>query len=144
MRSSGGLPGYYAHRSCKATFAYFKQVLCLKLLPGWHFTTDGIQNPVSSQSMSSLSSRWMNRERNHSILDDIRFWINTLAQGTDMVHLDVGSEIMTEISSVPIFASLDRGIEGDYRARLWYEEAPEADDSEGAEVEEVIERNTSS
>jgi hypothetical protein len=141
-RPSGAVPSYFAHRSCKATFTNFKETLCLKIQPGWHFTIDGIEEPVSSQSMGSLSSRWMNRERNHSILDDVRFWVNTLSQGTQVVQLSVGGPIRAEISTTPIFATLDRGIEGDYRERFWYEGVPEADSSESVREEEIVGRST--
>jgi hypothetical protein len=69
---------YYVHRSCKATFTQIDNWLFLKVLPGWHFTKDGIIEPVPPLQMSSLSSRWMNMQRNHSVLDDVRFWVSWL------------------------------------------------------------------
>jgi len=127
VRKSGTEPSYFAHRSCKATFMNFNQGLYLRLLPGWHFTEDGIGNPVPQHLMGSLSSRWMNRERNHSVLDDVRFWIYALAKGAERLRIDLGGEQFAEVSSSPLFASTERGIEGDYRERLWYEESPEVE-----------------
>ena len=129
-----GTSTYYAHRSCKATFTSFEQSLYLKVLPGWHFTTDGTGTAVDTQRMTSYSTRWMNRERNHSILDDLRFWMYTLSGGSTSILLGTGAETTTEISATPVFALLDRGLEDDYRERLWFEEEPESED--GLEVQE--------
>ena len=134
VRPPRGTATYYAHRSCKATFTSFEQSLYLKVLPGWHFTTDGTGAAVDPQRMASYSTRWMNRERNHSVLDDLRFWMYTLSGGSASILLETGAGTPTEISSVPVFAMLDRGLEDDYRERLWFEEEPESED--GLEVQE--------
>jgi len=128
VRSKAG--DYYAHRSCKATFTELSDSLYLKIVPGWHFTTDGIKSPVSSSKMSSLSTRWMNIERNHTVLDNVRFWAYVLSKDSDRILLSVGTSVPTEISAIPVFASVEHGIEGDYRERLWYEAPPEADEAE--------------
>ena len=134
---------YYVHRSCKATFTKMGDHLFLKILPGWHFTTDGILQPVSQRMMGSLSSRWMNLQRNHSILDDVRFWSYRLSKGTPTIEMNVGVDSLVAISTVPLSVAIDRGIEEDYRERLWLEEEPTADESERmleeAELEEIEE-----
>jgi len=112
---------YYVHRSCKATFTLIEQWPYLKIQPGWHFTVDGIGVPVSPPRMASLSSRWMNRQRNHSVLDEVRFWAYILSKGSGKIALFVGGVADTLVSTTPVFATVDRGIEGDYRKRLWYE-----------------------
>lgn len=127
--------GYYAHRSCKATFIDLSGSIYLKILPGWHFTVDGIGIPVVPTKMTSLSTRWMNIERNHTVLDNVRFWANVLSRDSDEITLDVGAGVPAKISATPLFASIDHGIEGDYRERLWYEAEPEKDEAE-QELEE--------
>ena len=117
---------YYVHRSCKATFTEMGDWLCLKILPGWHFTKDGIQETVSSLQMASLSAKWMNTQRNHSVLDDVRFWVYMLSQGTDEIRLPLGDGLHVAIATVPTSANVNRGIEGDYRKRIWQEQ-PEED-----------------
>jgi hypothetical protein len=117
---------YYVHRSCKATFTLIDQWPYLKVQPGWHFTTDGMGIPVSLARMSSLSSRWMNRQRNHSVLDEVRFWIYILSRGASKIKFFVGGNEDTIVLTTPVFATIDRGIEGDYRKRLWYEK-PDTD-----------------
>jgi hypothetical protein len=126
--------GYFAHRYCKATFLYLDGSIYLRIVPGWHFTIDGMEASVSRDSMTSLSTRWMNMERNHAVLDDVRFWVYTLASGTSKVKLDVKGETNVLISAVPIFGSIGVGIEGDYRERLWYDEEPESDEAEVKEA----------
>lgn len=121
---------YYAHRSCKATFTKVGKNLFLKIIPGWHFTTDGIRQPVNSFSMTSYSTRWMNIEQNHTVLDDARFWAFKLSGGKEKIELQVGTEIPTTILSTPLFAQVNRGIEEDYRERLWSEEEPAQDEAE--------------
>lgn len=113
---------YYVHRSCKATFTQMGQWLFLKILPGWHFTRNGIEEPVSPLQMASLSSRWMNTQRNHSVLDDVRFWVYMLSQGTDEIHLPLGDGLHAVVATVPAMATTNRGIEGDYRKRMWNEQ----------------------
>jgi hypothetical protein len=131
---------YYAHRSCKATFTKVGKNLFLKIIPGWHFTTDGIRQPVTSFGMSSYSTRWMNIEQNHTVLDDARFWAFKLSGGKERIELQVGAEIPTIILSTPLFAQVNRGIEEDYRERLWSEEEPAQDEAETiAEKEEIEE-----
>jgi hypothetical protein len=125
---------YYAHRSCKATFTELLGCLYLRVLPGWHFTLDGMNTAVPMPRMSSLSTRWMNIERNHSVLDNVRFWAYILSKDSERIALEVGCDIAAEISAVPLFSTIDHGIEADYRERLWYEAEPEADEAEeGAE-----------
>ena len=117
---------YYVHRSCKATFTQMGDWLFLKVLPGWHFTQDGIINPVPPLQMASLSSRWMNMQRNHSVLDDVRFWVSVLSKGEDEIRIALYEGLEAVIATTPAFASTDRGIEGDYRKRMWHEQ-PEPD-----------------
>jgi hypothetical protein len=124
--------GYYAHRSCKATFMELSGSLYLKILPGWHFTLDGLITPVPKPKMSSFSTRWMNIERNHTVLDNVRFWAYMLSRDSDRITLDVGGEVSAEISAIPLFSTIDHGIEEDYRERLWYEAEPELDEAEEA------------
>jgi hypothetical protein len=112
---------YYVHRSCKATFTLIEQWPYLKVQPGWHFTKDGLGIPVSPLRMSSLSSRWMNKQRNHSVLDDVRFWMYTLSKGLRKIDLFVGGDVNTIVAAEPKFAAMNHGIEGDYRKRLWCE-----------------------
>jgi len=139
-RSKSGF--YYIHRSCKATFTKIGDNLFLKIVPGWHFTTDGLFNIVPRKLMSSLSTRWMNIQRNHSILDDVRFWVQKLSQGKDLIELDVGGDTPVIISCLPISTRIDHGIEEDYRERAWLEEEPTIDDLEveldEEELDEVL------
>jgi hypothetical protein len=113
---------YYIHRSVKATFTVMGRNLFLKVIPGWHFTVDGVINPVYSKLMQSLSTKWMNPQRNHSILDDVRFWIYKISEGTENAEIDVGASSPVLISSTPFSAVIDNGICEDYRERLWLEE----------------------
>lgn len=119
--------GYYAHRQCKATFTSYGAEVFLKVVPGWHFTLDGMKVPVPPAMMSSLSARWMNVEKNSGILNDIRFWSSVLSKDSERIALAVGPGSNVEISTTPLLASSERGIEGDYRERMWYEE-PEEDE----------------
>jgi hypothetical protein len=128
---------YYAHRSCKATFTLIDRWPYLKVQPGWHFTVDGRGIPVSPSRMSSLSSRWMNRQRNHSVLDEVRFWVCVLSKGSSKMDLFVGGTTDAIVSTTPVFANTDHGIEGDYRKRLWYEK-PDTD-----YLEKVVEKPAS-
>ena len=128
---------YYIHRSCKATFTGMGKDLFLKVLPGWHFTTDGLSEPVSSRFMASLSAKWMNLQRNHSVLDDVRFWIYRLSGGTENVEVDICADVPLLISSTPLAATVDQGIVEDYRERLWLEE-PSPDETEEMLVEEEV------
>ncbi|MFX0209723.1 MAG: toll/interleukin-1 receptor domain-containing protein [Candidatus Hodarchaeota archaeon] len=130
---------YYIHRSCKATFTKIGDNLFLKVIPGWHFTTDGLFNPVPPKMMTSLSTKWMNIQRNHSILDDVRFWIQRLSLGNEYLELDVGADSPVIISSLPISSRIDHGIEEDYRERAWLEEEPVMDDLEVEIDEEELE-----
>ncbi|MGP8070937.1 MAG: toll/interleukin-1 receptor domain-containing protein [Candidatus Bathyarchaeia archaeon] len=129
---------YFAHRSCKATFTDLSGSLFLKILPGWHFTLDGMIVPIPMPKMASLSTRWMNIERNHTVLDNVRFWAYVLSRDAEKIMMDVGSDVAAETSAVPLIATIDHGIDGDYRERMWYEAEPEADEAEQAldEVEQ--------
>lgn len=120
---------YYVHRSCKATFTMIGKWPFLKILPGWHFTYDGIYDSVPPMKMTSLSSRWMNRQRSHSVLDDVRFWVYLLTQKQSQINVSLGEGMVAEVACTPAFATLGRGIEGDYHRRLW-QEKPKADFSE--------------
>lgn len=126
---------YYIHRSCKATFTRINGYLFLKILPGWHFTLDGIRIPISRGKMGSLSARWMNIQRNHSVLDDVRFWINKLSNGNEYLELDVASTFLVKIATVPLSSEVEVGIEGDYRERTWLEE-PSEDETEFISIED--------
>jgi hypothetical protein len=121
---------YFAHRSCKATFQHFLDSTYLKVSPGWHFTVDGTKTPVVPLKMSSLSARWMNIERNHTLLDNLRFWANVLSKDSEKIVLDLGGDVPAEISSLPVVCGIDHGIEQDYRERLWYEAEPEPDEAD--------------
>lgn len=126
---------YYIHRSCKATFTGMGEYLFLKVLPGWHFTTDGLFEPVPrARVMASLSAKWMNLQRNHSVLDDVRFWIYKISKGTENAEVDIGAEVPLLISSTPLAATTGQGIVEDYRERLWLEE-PSPDETEKMLVE---------
>jgi hypothetical protein len=130
--------GYYAHRHCKATFTNDRTQLYLKVIPGWHFTLDGVKTPVPPAMMSSLSARWMNIERNAGILNDIRFWSSVLSKDSEKLLLYVGPNASVEIATTPVLASMERGIEGDYRERMWYEE-PEEDEMKEVSEEAMVE-----
>jgi hypothetical protein len=116
---------YYAHRHCKATFTSEATQVYLKIIPGWHFTLDGVKTPVPPAQMSSLSARWMNIERNAGILNDVRFWSSVLSKDSQTLSLYVGPNANAEIATTPVVAKIERGIEGDYRERMWYEEPVE-------------------
>lgn len=128
---------YYVHRSCKATFTVMGTRLFLKVLPGWHFTTDGLFEPVPHSIMSSLSAKWMNLQRNHSVLDDVRFWIYKLSRGTEKIEVDIGADTLLLVSSSPLSAFVDQGIIEDYRERLWLEE-PSPDETEEMLIKEDL------
>lgn len=131
---------YFVHRSCKATFTQLGNHLFLKVLPGWHFTYDGLSQAVSPEMMNSLSSRWMNIQRNHSVLDDVRFWIYKLSEGKERMYINVGVDTPTVVMPRPFSSTMNQGIEGDYRERLWLEEEPAPDESEEMlEIEGEIE-----
>ncbi len=121
---------YYAHRFCKATFTRIGDSVFLKILPGWTFTYDGLFQAVSPNVMRSLSTKWMNIERNHSVLDDVRFWILKLSGEKETIKMNVGTDTMVVISTTPILSATNRGIEEDYRERLWFEEEPSPDETE--------------
>ena len=121
---------YFAHRSCKATFQYLLDSMYLKVSPGWHFTVDGMKTPVGPLKMTSLSARWMNIERNHTFLDNLRFWANVLSRDSGKIVLDVGVDVPAEISSAPVACGIDHGIEQDYRERLWYDAEPDLDEAD--------------
>jgi hypothetical protein len=121
---------YFAHRSCKATFKHLLDSTYLEIRPGWHFTVDGMKTPVTQSMMTSLSTRWMNIERNHTLLDNVRFWANVLSKNSEEIDLDVGGDVSAGISSMPVVCGIDHGIEEDYRERLWFEAEPEPDEAE--------------
>jgi hypothetical protein len=131
---------YYVHRSCKVTFTTIDGWPYVKVQPGWHFTEDGMITPVSPSRMSSLSSRWMNRQKNHSVLDEVRFWVYVLSKGSGEMNLFVGSNVKVVIMTTPLFATVDRGIEGDYRRRMWREK-PSIDFSEKVLDEAQVSRD---
>lgn len=128
---------YYAHRSCKATFTQLGNHLFLKVLPGWHFTYDGLSEAVSPDMMKSLSSRWMNLQRNPSVLDDIRFWLYKLSGGKDKIEIRTGGSALIAVSAIPLSVNVNQGIEGDYRERLWQEEEPGPDETESVLADEI-------
>jgi hypothetical protein len=121
VKKSQSTSPYYIHRSCKATFTTISDWPYLKIQPGWHFTKDGLENPVTPSLMTSLSARWMNKQRNHSVLDEVRFWAYILAKGSTKIELKVGGINTSLIATTPVFANVNCGIEGDYRKRLWLE-----------------------
>jgi hypothetical protein len=133
---------YYIHRSVKATFTIMGPNLFLKVLPGWHFTYNGLFTSVSKSLMQSLSSKWMNVQRNHSILDDVRFWIYKISEGTENAEVDVGSDTKLLIASTPLSATIDKGISEDYRERLWLEEPNPDEITELLDDETILEENT--
>lgn len=133
---------YYVHRSVKATFTLMGKNLFLKVLPGWHFTVDGLLIPVSKRLMQSLSAKWMNIQRNHSILDDVRFWIYKISEGTENAKINVGFDIPVLISSTPFSAAIDKGITEDYRERLWLEEPSPDEVAEISDEEEILEEDS--
>ena len=115
------IPGsnpYYAHQSCKINFTILSKKLFLRIIPSWHFTIDG-KNPVDNTRMNSFTSRWMNIEKNRSILNHLRFWANTLSKNSDRIVLHTGSADNVTIRSLPVFTKIGVGVEGDYVDRMW-------------------------
>ena len=86
--------------------------------------------------MGALSARWMNIQRNHSVLDDVRFWSYMLSKGSARIPLYVGADTAVMISSTPFLAQIAFGIDADYRERQWFEAEPEVDDIEQMSEEE--------
>lgn len=127
---------FFVHRSCKATFTILRNYLFLKIIPGWHFTIDGLLQPVAQTRMTSLSTKYMNIQRNHGVLDEIRFWIYKLSRGDQDLKLNVGVDNPVLIATTPLSASLNKGIIEDYRERLWTEE-PTLD-----KIEEIAEEES--
>jgi hypothetical protein len=64
----------------------------------------------------------MNMQRNHSVLDDVRFWVSVLSEQTDEIRLPLGDKLEATIATTPAFATVNRGIEGDYKKRMWHEQ----------------------
>lgn len=89
--------------------------------------------------MKSLSATWMNIEQNHTVLDDVRFWTFKLSGGKERIELDVRGDTPVIILGTPVFTTLNRGIEEEYRERLWFEEEPSPD-----EAETILEKPTDS
>jgi hypothetical protein len=127
---------FFVHRSCKATFTKIRDQLFLKIIPGWHFTIDGLLQPVSKTRMGSLSAKYMNIQRNHGVLDEIRFWINKLSKTETALKLNVGVDELVLIATSPLSASINKGIIEDYHEKLWAEE-PERDETEKIDDEET-------
>lgn len=125
---------FYIHRSCKTTFTTIENKLYLRIIPGWHFTTNGM-DPVDKRRMGSLSAQWMNLERNRAVLDDLRFWVRVYANGIEkdviksdnaLIAMDTGGGLI-QISIIPALASIGAGIYGDYRESLWQKEKEDED-----------------
>ncbi|WNZ28653.1 MAG: toll/interleukin-1 receptor domain-containing protein [Candidatus Bathyarchaeota archaeon] len=132
---------YFIHKSCKATFTSLGENIFLKVIPGFHFTIDGLIKAVPNKFMSSLSTRWMNPQKNHSVLDDVRFWIYKISEGTENAQINVGGTSPVLVRSTPLSAVIDRGIVEDYRERLWLQAPVDDDSSEDMLDEENLEDN---
>lgn len=109
---------YYAHQSCKASFTILARKLFLQIVPSWHFTSNGYE-PVDSTRMNSLTSIWMSREKNRSILNHVRFWSDIFANNLDHISLYAGTINKIIVSSHPVLTKIECGIEGDYTDRIW-------------------------
>jgi hypothetical protein len=74
------------------------------------------------------------------VLDEVRFWVYVLSKGSGEMNLFVGSNVKVVIMTTPLFATVDRGIEGDYRRRMWREK-PSIDFSEKVLDEAQVSRD---
>lgn len=120
------LDSYYAHRMCRTTFTRIGESYFLKMIPGWHFTVDG-KNAVSNDRMNSLTSKWMNVERNRAVFLDIRLWSEIFSHDSDNITIDTTNGDI-EVFSTPNMTELDVGILEDYNDKPW-QESVEDDDS---------------
>lgn len=114
---SGAYP-YYAHQSCKTSFTIIAKKLFLQIIPSWHFTSNGYDS-IDAAKMNSLTSIWMSREKNRSILNHVRFWSDVFATSSDYINLQTGTTDTIIVSSHPVLTKIEYGIEGDYTDRIW-------------------------
>jgi hypothetical protein len=103
---------YFAHRAMQPKFEVIGNLIFLKINVGWAFTYDGyklIQGPLRS----TLSTKFLSRQKNRSNFNEIRFWAWLISQDGKTIKMDFGKSYV-EIDAQPLSTSVIGGVFGDY------------------------------
>lgn len=83
MRRDGSDVLYYEHKAVTFSVMRFGADWAVVLTPGYAFTRDGVQKPISRERTNSLSTRRAARDFNPTVLQDVSFWIAVLSGEAD-------------------------------------------------------------
>jgi len=103
---------YFAHRAVQPEFEVVGDSTFLKINTGWTFTYDGyklIQGPLRS----TLSTKFLARQKNSPNLNETRFWAWFLSADGKTIKMDFGGP-KVEIDAQPLSTSVAGGVFGDY------------------------------
>lgn len=103
---------YVAHRAVQTKFEIIGNLVFLKVNAGWTFTYDGyklIQGPLRS----TLSTKFLARQKNSTNFNEIRFWAWFLSQDGKTIRIDFGGTLV-EIDAQPLPTTVIGGVFGDY------------------------------
>ena len=108
-RNSGTV--FWSHQSLKAQFTIIDEDIFLRLIPGWYFTQDGIE-PLPSDKIGPLSTKWTAKEHNVSVFYHIRFWSSYLSKESASIEIPLGGK-PCKVDTTPAVTELNKGLEGD-------------------------------
>lgn len=70
---------YYEHKAVSFSVMRFGRDWAVVLTPGYAFTRDGVQNPISRERTNARSTRRAAHDFNPSVLQDVSFWLAILS-----------------------------------------------------------------
>ena len=102
---------FWSHQTLKAKFTTLDKDIFLQLVPGWNFTMNGI-DPLPSDQIGPLSTKWTTNEHNSSVFYHIRFWSSYLSQQSDSITLPLGNS-ECKIDVTPAVIEISKGLQDD-------------------------------
>ncbi|NWG11872.1 hypothetical protein HXY33_09040 [Candidatus Bathyarchaeota archaeon] len=103
-----GLLLFVIHYAASLNFMLIDDTLFLKIEPTKTFTFDGF-NPIRTEKLTSLMSRYLSKEYNNAYLSSVRFWAKYLSRLDVKISIPAGKQFI-EINTVPIGSRMPVGI----------------------------------
>jgi len=96
-----GFDEFWRHTAANISFREIGSHWYLQVIPKYFFTSDG-DTPYDNEKVGPYTTRIRARERNYHVLNQVLFWADVLAAGSDSIQLRLDRRVLVDIAREPM------------------------------------------